>query len=121
MCRRILHGIPGAGLIALLAIALVATAFMHRFPTAADLAVEAYVLAGGDMSDICGETGTDGTVTHRDCPACQIVGAALLPDAPHNIIRVNFAYVATVIAPRESRAIRMVRDPALGLRAPPLA
>lgn len=125
MGKRILHGIRGAGLIALLTVALVATAFAHRIPSASDMAsdmaIEAYVVAGGDISDICGDPGSDGKATHRDCPACQIVGSAMLPDAPQTIIHVDYIHVATVVAPRESRAVRSVLDPARGMRAPPLA
>lgn len=121
MFKRILHGIHGAGLIALLTVALVATAFVHHLPSASDVAVEAYVLAGGDISDICGDTGTDGKAVHRDCPACHIVGSVTLPDATSGVVDVNYVFVATVIAPRESRAIRTVLDPARGMRAPPLA
>lgn len=121
MFKRILHGIRGAGLIALLTVALVATAFAHRIPNSSDIAIDAYVLAGGDISDICGDPGSDGKATHRDCPACHIIGPAMLPDAPQSIIRVDYIYVATVIAPRESRAVRSVLDPARGMRAPPLA
>lgn len=45
----------------------------------------------------------------------------MLPDAPQSLADVNYVFVATVIAPRESRAIRTVLDPARGMRAPPLA
>lgn len=121
MCKRILHGIRGVGLIALLTVALVATAFAHRIPNPSDIAIEAYVLAGGDISDICGDLRSDGKATHRDCPACHIFGSAMLPDAQQNIIHVDYVYVATVIAPRENRAVRSVLDPARGMRAPPLA
>lgn len=121
MCKRIIHGIRGVGLIALLTVALVAAAFSHRLPRASDIAIESYVLAGGDISDICGDMGPDGKVSHQDCPACRIVGSAILPDAPLSIAEVNFVFVATVVAPRESRAIRTVLDPARGTRAPPLA
>lgn len=45
----------------------------------------------------------------------------MLPDAPQSVADVNYVYVATVVAPQESRAIRTVQDPARGMRAPPLA
>jgi hypothetical protein len=41
MFTWILHGIRGVGLIALLTVALVATAFDHRIPIASDLAIDA--------------------------------------------------------------------------------
>lgn len=121
MCKRILHGIRGVGLIALLTVALVATAFAHRLPSASDIAIEAYGIAGVDISDICGDGGADGKAAHPDCPACHIVGSVMMPDALQNIVQVNYAFVATVIAPRESRSTRSVLDPARGMRAPPLA
>lgn len=121
MCERILHRIRGVGLIALLTVALVATGFAHRLPSASDLTIEAYALAGGDISDLCGEQGADDKVTHRDCPACHIVGSAMFPDAQPTIAEVDYVFVATVVAPRESRAVRAVLDPARGMRAPPLA
>ena len=121
MFKRILHGIRGVGLVALLTVALVATAFAHRMPSASDVAIEAYILAGGDLSDICGDMGSDGNATHRDCPACHIAASAMVPDAPQSIAEVEYVHVATVVAPQQSRAIRTVRDPARGMRAPPLA
>lgn len=73
--ERTLLGSRRVGLVALLTVALVTTAFAHRFPSASDLVIEAYVLAGGDISDICGDLGPDGKATHQDCPACHIVGS----------------------------------------------
>lgn len=121
MCKRFIHGIRGGALVALLAVALVATAFAQRLPTTSDLTIEAFALAGGDISDICGEGEVDGQVSHRDCLACHIVGLAKLADAPQNIVEANYVFVAAVIATRESRAIRTVLDPAHGMRSPPLA
>ena len=121
MSKGILHGIRGAALIALLTVALVATAFAHRLPSPSDIAIEAYALAGGDISHICGDGGADGKAMHPDCPVCHIVGSVMLPDTSQSVVRVNYVFVATVIVPRESRAIRTVLDPARGMRAPPLA
>ncbi|MFV0333928.1 MAG: hypothetical protein ACK5JR_07655 [Tropicimonas sp.] len=119
--RHIRGHIQGTGLIALLALALVATAFAHRLPNATGLGIEAYVLAGGDISAICGGGGNDGEAGSRMCPACHVIGSAMLPDTPESLVEANHTFVATVVAPRESRAIRAVRDPARGMRAPPLA
>lgn len=115
------HAFRRLWLIALLSIALVATAFAHKIPTASDLALDAYVLAGGSMADLCGDGDGDGAMAHRDCQACSIIGTAMLPDAPQAVTRVNYAYVATIVAPRAARAIRTVLDPARAMRAPPLA
>ncbi|WP_106472571.1 hypothetical protein [Pukyongiella litopenaei] len=104
-----------------MSVALVATAYAHRIPNASDIAIEAYVLAGGDIANICGDPGSDNTVAHPDCPACRIAGSVLLPDAPQSMTDIDFVFVATVVAPRERRAILTVLDPARGMRAPPLA
>ena len=121
MCKRSVHNIHGAFLIALLTLALVATGFAHRIPGTSDTAIEAYVAGGGALSELCSDLGADGKEMHADCPVCHIVGSAMLPDAPQSVAAVNYVYVATVVAPRESRAIRTVLDPARGMRAPPLA
>ncbi len=108
-------------LLAALAVALVATGFANRVPATGDDAVLAYVLAGGTLSDICGDADGDGLPDHGDCPACHIVGAAALPSADLGLRDADLIFVAAIVAPRESRAVRAVLDPARGLRAPPLA
>lgn len=104
-----------------LALALVATGFGHRMPSAGDLAQESYILAGGDLAGLCGDADGNGLPDHIDCPACHLTGNALPPDAPPALRDAGLVLLATVTAPRESRAARPVRDPARGLRAPPLA
>ena len=121
MQGRLVIAARRVALMVLLTVALVATGFGHRMPSGTDTAIEAYVLAGGTAADLCGSPGDEGTLTQRDCPACQIVGAAALPDAPASIIQADLVFVATVIAPRESRALQRVLDPGRGMRAPPLA
>jgi hypothetical protein len=99
----------------------VATGFAHRLPSTDDAALAAYALAGGDIADLCGDLDGDGLPDHGDCPACQIAGGADLPPASPTLRNADLAFVAQVVAPRESRAVRAVLDPARGLRAPPLA
>jgi hypothetical protein len=77
--------------------------------------------AGGDIADLCGDLDGDGLPDHGDCPACQIAGSADLPPTTLTLRDADLAFVAQVVAPRESRAVRSVLDPARGLRAPPLA
>lgn len=104
-----------------LTLALVATGFAHRLPSSDQLALQSYVLAGGNLGDLCGDADGDGLPDRSDCPACHIAGAMDLP-APVTTIRdADLVFVAEVVAPRESRAIRAVLDPARGLRAPPRA
>ena len=104
----------------LLTLAFVATGFAHRMPSADDLAQQSYVLAGGDLSGLCGDADGDGLPDHIDCPACHLTGNAPPPAAPPALQDAAPRLLATVTAPRESHALRMVRDPARGLRAPPL-
>ncbi|WP_146286887.1 hypothetical protein [Gemmobacter aquaticus] len=105
-------------LLAVLTVALVATGFAHRAPAMDDVALQAYVRAGGDL---CGDADGDGLPDHGKCPACQIVGSADLPSISTSILDADLIVVATIAAPRESRAVRGVLDPALGMRAPPRA
>lgn len=108
-------------LLVALTVALTATGFAHRMPAAQDEAV-AYAMANGiTLADLCaGDLDGDGT---RDphCMACQIAGTADLPPATTGLIDLELAFVARVIAPRESRAIARVRDPAHTPQAPPVA
>ncbi|MFZ1468820.1 MAG: hypothetical protein WAT09_07540 [Paracoccaceae bacterium] len=109
-----------ASLLLVLATALVMTGFAHRMPNTDDMARAAYVLAGGDIADLCAEPGSPGRVGHPDCPACQIVGPATVPPSLLSVRSAELIFVASVVAPRENRAVRAVLDPALGMRAPPL-
>lgn len=104
-----------------LTFALVATGFAHRVTTSDDLAMQAYVLAGGDLGDLCLDANGDGLPDHRDCPACHIVASGDLPSATGALRDADLVFVAKVVAPRESRAVRAVLNSAHRLRAPPVA
>ena len=108
-------------LLAVLTVALVAPGFAHRVPSTSDASLAAYMLAGGEIADLCGDLDGDGLPDHADCPACHIAGGADLPPAILTLRDADLAFVAQVTAPRESCAVRAVLDPARGLRAPPLA
>jgi hypothetical protein len=121
MMRHAVLSLQRLVLVAALTVALVATGFAHRLPGTNDASLTAYVLAGGDTADLCGDLDGDGLPDHADCPACHIAGSADLPPTGQTLRDADLAFVATVVAPRESRAVRPVLDPARGLRAPPLA
>lgn len=115
------RGVPswlGLALVAVLTLALVATGLAHRLPNPA---MEAYAAAGGDLNDLCG--GTDGTsdMQGSDCPACHIAGAVILPSPAPAVRAADLVFVAEVVAPRESRALRHLDDPTRASRGPPLA
>lgn len=106
-------------LVALLTLALVATGFGHRMPTVQDAQLEIIAQMGG-LTEICADLNGDG-IPDDECPVCHLTGSADLPPATSSAKRADLAFVAEIVAPRESRAIRVVLDPARGLRAPPLA
>lgn len=108
-------------LLAVLTVALVATGFGHRLATADNPELQAYLGAGGELSQLCADADAPGRPAHGDCPACHIVAGADLPPRSSDLRDADLLLVATVIAPQESRAVRQVLDPARGLRAPPLA
>lgn len=110
--------LQGLLLVLALSVALVATGFAHHAPSAQDEALVAYALSGGALDDLCGD---DETAAGQDCPACQIVSGTMLPDSVTSIHAADLIFVAKVVAPRASRAVRVVLDPARGMRAPPLA
>lgn len=84
--------------------------------------MQAFVSAGGNLADLCLGGSADDLPDHRTCKACcNVVGAGLLPVVPAIQADLVFVHVAAVVAPRESRAVRDVLDPARGTRAPPLA
>jgi hypothetical protein len=109
-------------LVAAITIALVATGFAHRMPTAAEDEALAYALQNGiSLSDLCG--GDLGQSAHPgpDCEACQISGAAQLPPLTGVRIEVELAVHAAVVAPLEVRGAARTSDPAHRPQGPPVA
>ena len=111
----------GLALFSMLVAALVASGAGHRFASADSVALDAYVLAGGDLADLCDETGGAGMDGQSGCPACHIVGTAEVPMPGLVLRKAEVRLGAAGTAPRESRAQRQVLDPGHALRAPPLA
>ena len=115
-----------AALFALVTLALVATGFAHRMPSAQDAAqdegVLAFVLAtGASLADICGDDPGGDSHGKADCLACQIAGAADLPPAAQSLIDLDLAFHAAVIAPREAVALARAQGPAHRPQGPPVA
>ena len=107
-------------LLSMLVAALMVSGAAHRMQSADSMALDAFVLAGGDLADLCDAPGSNGVGGQSDCPACHVAGTAEVP-APGLVPRTAELIVkAAVTAPRESRAQRPVRDPGHAMRAPPL-
>jgi hypothetical protein len=108
----------GVVLTLFLALTMGLVGFAHRAPSLSDEAVAAYALQGVALADLCGEDGkamADG----GGCPACHVAAGITLPSPLRLLRQAELRLVATVIAPRESRALRIALNPAHGSRAPP--
>ncbi len=76
----------------------------------------AFVMAGGDLADICGDIGQTG---HPDCPLCHLVATADLP-APGALLRhADLRLVAEIVLPSLTYAARAALDPASPAQGPP--
>lgn len=106
----------------IVAFSLIAVAFAHRAPSRDQLARDAFVLAGGDLSSVCGSGDIGDQAGHgQDCAACQLGASMLMPEPCANPVSVNFVFEAKIIAPRAARARNRPLNPANRMRAPPLA
>ena len=101
-----------------LTVALVATGFAHRTPSAADQSLALALANGATLEDLC----ADGD-QHQGpgCLACQITGAADLPPVRGDLQKLELVFLATVTAPRESRTSPRVLDPANAPQGPTTA
>ena len=121
MIRRLRTFLSGLALLFLLLASAMASGPGHRMPSADSLALDAFILAGGTLADICEDTGGDHGGGLTGCLACHIVGTADVP-APDPAPRMaGLIVTAAVAAPQESRAVRPALDFAHAMRAPPLA
>jgi hypothetical protein len=111
--------IPRIALTLALLFALAGIGFAHRAPQPDDAGKLAFLMAGGTLADVCDE-GDDAGMAGGDCPACHLPAVVMVPAVDLPVLVAELAFVAKVVAPRESRAARVVRDPGHGLRAPPL-
>ncbi|MFQ6550163.1 hypothetical protein AADZ90_019620 [Aestuariibius sp. 2305UL40-4] len=101
-------------IVCLVAVALAALGGGHRLAAAEDEArIAAYVLGGGDFSDICG----DGPA-HQDrgCEACRLVGEALVPEVVPGLVAPGRVVERLWNA---AAAVERRPDRAFAARAPP--
>ncbi|MEH7828112.1 hypothetical protein [Gemmobacter denitrificans] len=99
-----------------LVLAFVASAAGHRAPDADRLA---YELAGGALSDLCGD---DGEMLPGDaCPVCTLSASLLLPKPPTLPLPAGHWQPADLAQTDSFPVLPHGRDPAHGVRAPPRA
>ncbi|NPD14089.1 hypothetical protein HOY34_02615 [Xinfangfangia sp. D13-10-4-6] len=74
-----------------MALSMTTAAFAHRLPGGDEAALEAFVLAGGNLNDLCGEghNGPGGS-----CPLCRIADDLALVDAPGLAVPIRYRLVA---------------------------
>ena len=121
MVRVLLLCLHRAALLATLTVALAATGFAHRMPTAEDEALAFALQNGVSLDDFCGVDPIKAAHGGTDCQACQISGAADLPPLTGPQIDLELAFHAEVIAPSEVRALAHATDPAHRPQGPPVA
>ncbi len=105
----------------ILMIALALVGFGHRsLAPAADAQATAYVLAGGDWSDICGQSGDPRHAQADQCLACVISHSCVTPEPAYAPALTITA--ATIWAAPAHRIYRLSSlDWSYPARAPPLA
>jgi hypothetical protein len=120
MSMTFAHRLHRALLLCALTFALIATGFGHRMPAPQDEALAFALANGATLADFCGDSDGDG---HPDqqCLACQMTATPGLPGAAPALIDMELARHAEVIAPRKSRALARVLDPANTPQGPPVA
>ena len=76
----------------------------------------AFLMTGGDLSDICGDLGQD---AHPDCQLCHLVAMADLPK-PATLLRdADLRLVAEIVLPALTYSARAAHDPARPAQGPP--
>lgn len=120
MWTQLVTGLHRLTIVLALAVALVATGFAHRAPAPQDEALAFALANGATLADFCADD--LGTGPHGgDCLACQITGSTDLPSSLGPLVALELAYQARIVAPRETRALVRVRDPAHAPQGPPAA
>lgn len=109
----------GIATVMLLALSAGFLGFAHKAPSIQEQQIAVAALNGYDVADIC--AGDAGDIHFGNvCPACHVDDGGM-PSGPAGPAHdAGLRVLTKVVAPRESPATPMVRDPALGERAPPV-
>jgi hypothetical protein len=107
----------GALVVLVLALGLGLAGSRHHVTDPETAAAQAaFLMAGGDLADICGDVGTG---SHPDCPLCHLVATVGLSD-PSSLLRdADLRLVAEIVLPSLTYAARAAHDPASPAQGPP--
>lgn len=118
MCNRLLLRVSGLVMMALLALAFATATVARAAPTATEVRLEAFQLAGGVADDLCNTKDSDHPHLYS-CSLCHLISSGDLPEAMLSLTGIEQLVVATVILPQLRRAAARPRDPATPPRGPP--
>ncbi len=121
MLAKAIMTLNRALLLVALTVALVATGFAHRLPSAADQSLVLALANGATLADLCADGEAGDQHSGPGCLACQIAGSTDLPPALGDLQKLELVVLATVTAPRESRMPLRVLDPSNAPQGPPTA
>jgi hypothetical protein len=108
-------------IVAVLTLALVASAWGHRMPEVSDQARAFMAATGATTADFCGGTGQSDRHADPLCQACQIAGGVDLPPPAGALLDVELVLLTAMPAPRESRFEPRTQDTFRVPQGPPVA
>lgn len=81
--------LTGAMIACLMVLAMTVTAYAHKLPAGEDLAMRNFIMAGGNLNELCG----DGLFAPDGCPLCRPGDVAVLPDPPAGLSEITYRFV----------------------------
>ena len=113
------HSLARLAFIGLLFVALAGGSGMRPVPSEIELRLEAWVMAGGTLDDLCSDHGVaQGDKAH--CPLCNLAAPIVLPSIIASLIDIERRILAHAVLPQMRRAAGHTRDPAIPKRGPPI-
>jgi hypothetical protein len=120
--RRISAALRGAlVLVTLIAVSVIGLSSAPIATPRDQTSMQAFVLAGGDLSQLCANTDDSDHADHQDCPACRLAITEAIATAVPDLVDLGLSPAPRIPVSAEGRVTFRVRDPALGVRGPPLA
>lgn len=123
MSNHLRHRLSGLILICVLAFATMATGFAHHAPFSRDdaLRLSHAQFWGETVADLCGKPGGGGqAAAGADCAACNLVAAAVLPEAVQAPVALDLRLARNRVVPPAPVLVHLVQGIAPPVRAPPV-